>query len=119
MSRRCLHILLALAVLFQALLVLSPAKVSDLAEAVEHAMVHDVGVGHHHQGEQLVQPGDDNIASSVFHVHHDAASPLACLPAAVPQVADLRPASPGLPRAENSPAAPCLEGPLRPPRARA
>jgi hypothetical protein len=116
MSRRCLHLLLIIALLFQALLVLSPAQVSDQAQILEHALVHEAGVGHHHHDEQGSLHGDYDIDSAVFHVHHDPVSQIACLPQAVALAIDLRPAALDMPHVENLLTAPYLDGPLRPPR---
>lgn len=116
MLRVYLPFLLAFTLLFQALLVLSPVEVSEQEEVLEHAMIHDAGIGHHHHDEICKHHGDYEVDSAVFHVHHDAVSQIACLPQSVALTVDLRPAVLDMPRVEEMLTAPYLEGPLRPPR---
>lgn len=125
MPRRLVHLLLAFALLFQTLILLIPAKVSEQGHVLEHALVHEAGTGHHHHldhddehcGQQL--DIDYDVDTAVFHVHHDAVSQVACLPPAVYLAVDLRPAALGKSHVERSLTAPFLEGLLRPPRAAA
>ena len=113
MRRRCLGLVLLVLQLLPAL-ALVPGQARALSTAIDHALVHQSGQGHHHDDSLTLQI-DDNVAS-LPHAHPDAghhwALPLTivdlCLPSAQPSV-HLSFQGGRLPD-------PHLEGPLRPPR---
>ncbi len=113
MLRRWLIVLLLALQLLPAL-ALVPGQAVTLSLEIEHALVHESGLGHHHDDTLGFQLDDDSAA--LPHAHHDAGHH-AALPLTIPD--------PNLPPAEPAVAFsfrggplpdPHLQGPLRPPR---
>lgn len=94
-------------------LALVPGQASALTLDIDHALVHQMGQGHHHDETLAIQEGDDG---ALPHAHHDAghhsALPLTILDLRLPSS---EPSAPVMFLGGWLPE-PHLEGPLRPPR---
>lgn len=118
MPRRIRAILLLLAIIFQALTLLSPLTVAERAVRLEHIALHSQDANHHHHDDvQAVHMDEaDGTDGAVQHVHADAGFNTAgLLTTGWATVATVRPLSPSNTVKSLGPS-PHLEGPLRPPQ---
>lgn len=114
MRPRLFSMLLLLALLWQTLVAVMPSSVAETALALGHEFVHQEGQGHHHVDDVSLQV--DEQGAPMTHVHHDAGQHHAfLLPSALTTHGRAR-AAPQPSWARGCLPAPCLEGPLRPPR---
>jgi hypothetical protein len=109
--------LLALALALPSLLALVPAAIQAQAQAVEHALLHDEGLGHRHAAADDHDVASIDLAISSAHQHHDGGH-VHALPSGLlnTHLAFGRPPMPER-RALTVLPNPFIEGPLRPPRA--
>ena len=111
---RIVPLMLALALVWQALALGRPGSSVNVLLDAAHAVLHWQGIGHHHHDDGSVQVEESPDASR--HLLTDQAGGFTGLPAAQPgapaPIASIMPR--GLPAGAGPP--PFLEGPLKPPR---
>lgn len=114
MRRSAVLLVLMFALVWQALALARPGSTVNLLDDAAHAALHLQGAGHHHDEDGGVRPDDSTAA--LMHALGDSVGSPTALPVKAPLGLTVRPGLAPGGASQRPPAAPFIEGPLRPPR---